>query len=359
MHPSPLLQILDLARWAPSGDNTQPWSFEVLAEDRLVLQGRDTREDVVYDLDGHASQLAIGTLIETAAIAATAHGLALTSRRDESSPEALPRFHITLVPDTRISRSPLVEFIPQRRVQRKPMPRAALAPAQKAALEAAVGPGYRLHWIESTTGRSAMARLLFASAKIRLTIPEAFEVHRRVIEWGARFSRDRVPSAALGVDAMSVAMMRFALQSWDRVQRMNRFAAGTVLPRIQMDWLPGLRCAAHLAILADQPPRSIDDHVAAGRAVQRVWLTATSLGLNHQPEMTPLIFSRYVREGRRFSSEPKAWQRAERLAPVLDGLLGGRSPHAVWLGRIGAGPRAEARSERRALSDLIVKSQPG
>jgi nitroreductase len=25
-------QILDLARWAPSGDNTQPWRFEIKGE---------------------------------------------------------------------------------------------------------------------------------------------------------------------------------------------------------------------------------------------------------------------------------------------------------------------------------------
>ena len=28
-----LLQILDLARWAPSGDNTQPWRFELIGDE--------------------------------------------------------------------------------------------------------------------------------------------------------------------------------------------------------------------------------------------------------------------------------------------------------------------------------------
>ena len=27
-----LVKILDLARWAPSGDNTQPWRFEIVDE---------------------------------------------------------------------------------------------------------------------------------------------------------------------------------------------------------------------------------------------------------------------------------------------------------------------------------------
>jgi len=43
-------QILDLARWAPSGDNTQPWRFEIVDEVNVVVHGFDTREHCVYDL---------------------------------------------------------------------------------------------------------------------------------------------------------------------------------------------------------------------------------------------------------------------------------------------------------------------
>ena len=31
--------ILDLARWAPSGDNTQSWRFEIRSERHLVIHG--------------------------------------------------------------------------------------------------------------------------------------------------------------------------------------------------------------------------------------------------------------------------------------------------------------------------------
>jgi hypothetical protein len=55
-----LEQILDLARWAPSGDNTQPWRFVIEADNRVAVHGRDTRDHCVYDLDGHASQVALG-----------------------------------------------------------------------------------------------------------------------------------------------------------------------------------------------------------------------------------------------------------------------------------------------------------
>ena len=68
-----LLHILDQARWAPSGDNTQPWRFELAAPDHVVVHASDTRADTVYDLDGHPSQISVGALLETIAIAASAH----------------------------------------------------------------------------------------------------------------------------------------------------------------------------------------------------------------------------------------------------------------------------------------------
>jgi len=46
-------QILDQARWAPSGDNTQPWRFEIKGPLHVVVHGSDTRRHCVYDLDGH------------------------------------------------------------------------------------------------------------------------------------------------------------------------------------------------------------------------------------------------------------------------------------------------------------------
>jgi len=121
-----------------------------------------------------------------------------------------------------------------------------------------------------------------------------------------------------------------------------------------MDLLPGLFCAAHFAILADKSPKTVGDYVAAGRAVQRFWLTATGLGLQLQPELTPLIFTRYVREGRPFSRLPGAMDTAIRLGNRLSRLLQNDPvEQAVFLGRIGSGDVATSRSLRLPVERLI------
>jgi hypothetical protein len=352
--PRPVAEILELARWAPSGDNTQPWRFEVIDDHHLVVHGFDTREDCVYDLDGHPSQIAHGALLETLAIAASAHGLRADIRRRPGSPDTHPDYLVELTPDGSVTPDPLLPHIRKRSVQRRPMRTTPLGAAQKQALQDAVGKLYIVRWFEGGTQRWHLAKLMFDNAKLRLTLPEAYAVHRDIIEWNARFSEDRVPDRALGLDAMTLRLMRWVMTSWQRVEFFNTWLAGHLTPRIEMDLLPGLFCGAHFAILADKAPETVDDYVAAGRAVQRFWLTATGLGLQLQPEMTPLIFGRYVREGRAFSKLAAATGRAEELYRRLSALLPGKAvEQTVFLGRIGRGRPAGSRSLRRSLDNLL------
>jgi hypothetical protein len=353
MMPSGVLrEILDLARWAPSGDNTQVWRFEVLADDHLLVHAWDTRADTVYDLDGHPSQIAIGTLLETLSIAASAHGLrAQVERRDSDEPHRY-LFDVRLAADVSVTPSPLLGAIRQRSVQRRPMSRRPLTSEQKAALGQAIGPGYTLAWLESFAERVRAARLMYNNAHLRLTMPEAFEVHRRIIHWGVEKSPDRVPDKALGVDPATLRLMKWAMHSWRRMSVVNR-SMGTWAPRLQMDFIPGVACAAHVVLKARTQPQTIDDYVDAGRAVQRFWLTLTHLGLFMQPEMTPLIFSRYVREQRQFTRQQRLHGLAAQLARESSALVFTGEHFPVYMGRVGAGPAPTARSERLPLEQLL------
>ena len=349
---STIEQILDLARWAPSGDNTQVWRFEILAPDHVAVHCYDTRDHVVYDLDGHPSQVAVGAMLETMAIAASAHGWRAEAVRRGDSPDTHPVFDVRFAPDAAIAPSPLLAVITTRSVQRRPLSTRPLTAQEKQALEAAVGPSHQVQWIEGFGGRWAAARLMFRNAKLRLTMPEAYEVHRSIIDWGKTHSPDKVPDQALGVDNGTLALMKWAMASWQRVNTMNTLM-GTWAPRLQMDLVPGLACAAHFVIRAPRAPAGIDDYVAAGRATQRFWLTLTALGLHMQPEMTPLIFGRYVRNAVRFTRLDQLQEAARKLYAQLTGLIGAAPETAVFMGRLGAGKAPTARSLRKPLAELM------
>lgn len=355
---TPMERILDLARWAPSGDNDQPWKFEIVDDTHVVIHANDTREWCVYDLDGTSSQIAVGALLETLAIAASGEGLRAEASLRPESPEESPLIDVKLVPDQALSPHPLLPFIKPRVTQRKPFTDRPLAASQKQSLERAVGDGFSVLWVEGKAGRRQMAKLLFQNAHIRLTTPEAFEVHRRNIEWGVQFSEDRMPEGALGLDLPTRKIMRWALQSWKRVQFMNRFFAGTWLPRLQMDWRTALGCAAHFVIISDKPLESVEDYLSGGRAMQRFWLEATRQGLQFQPEMTPIIFSRYVTQSRVFTTITSEQELAARLSGDLSNLLGGQDAmsRGVYMGRVGFGTTPESRSTRPPLESLLIES---
>lgn len=350
--------IVDLARWAPSGDNTQPWAFEIRDDNTLIVHGHDTRHDCVYDFEGRASQIALGALLQSIELAAADHGL----RADVGqlpSEDAQYRFSVKLRPDPQVAPDPRTPYIRTRVTQRRPMRTRPLHPRQKEILEEAAGPDFELAWFEQPQERLRMARLMARNGRIRLTTPEAFSVHQQIIEWGETESTTRIPERAVGVDPLTGRIMRWALQSWERASVLNRYFGGTLLPRMQLDLLPAYCCAGHFVLLRREPPREPADQIAAGRALQRFWLEATRQGLLIQPEYTPLVFAGYTRADTPFTDDPRLVEQARAVTAELEHLLGeDRLGRAVFMGRIGSGRRPRARSTRKPLSELLREPPP-
>jgi nitroreductase len=333
--------VLDLARWTPSGDNAQPWRFERLGERSFAAHGQPGGRDI-YDLQGHATELALGALLETIEIAARGNGMrADVERRDGAV------FHVLLTDDPD-ARDPLATVIRTRSVQRRPLSTTPLTLRQREALVRAAAP-LELRLLD----RRRAARLNFANALLRLGTPEAFATHAAAIEWGAERSEERMPDRALGVDPLTARVMRWALASKSRAARLDRLG-GSLGPALQMSLLPGLACAAHFVLLAPRPPT---DYLEAGRAVQRFWLTATLVGLQLQPEYTPLVIHEYVRDGVPFTGDERSRARARAISGRLARLLGADAlERAVFYGRLGSGPPAAARSTRLPLERLMIES---
>ncbi len=344
-------QIIELARWAPSGDNSQPWRFNIVSPLHVKVYGLDKRD--FYDRDGHSQQISMGAMLETFAIAATSWGLRVQVSLAEIFSEFEPIFDLHLSHDKSIVADPLVGSIRSRSVQRREFSTKALDEAALSALQRSVGPGYFVAWKSSLVDRLRMALMLFYSAKIRLISPEAYVVHKNMIRWDAQFSEEGIPDQALGAPRFLLPSMRFVLADWQRVQFSNRFLAGTWMPRLLMDFMPAIACAGHFAIAAANPPQTFDDRIEAGRRIQRFWLTVTSLGLCMQPAITPLVFARYAREQAVFPLLSRLSKMAHKVGDSLDHLW---SPdiarRAVFMGRVGHGEAPKARSERLSVQAL-------
>ena len=354
-------KILDLARWAPSGDNSQPWRFEILGEDSLLVCLEISKDNVYESHNPLPLLLSGGSLLETIRTAASAFGRALVwSYEGTNGLNHQIRIELPKSPGT--AEDPLVPTIKTRSVDRTPYARRKLSEADKAALAEALGDELAIEWHESLGDRLKLARLNAMATDIRLRIEEAFLVHKGMLDWERDFSATGIPAKVVGLDAGTLKIMRWGFKDWRRLQRMNSVPGGLLPTILQMDYLPAIFSAALFTIRrvgsTDAAGSESEAMLRIGIALQRFWLTAEHRGLVLQPALATAIFAQYGRHDEPFTEDDKARKRAKDLDRALQqGGYGGDD--LVFLGRIGTPKRQgpKPRSVRRPLSELILRKE--
>ncbi len=362
-----LLALLDLARWAPSGDNTQPWRFEVLGERLLRIHLVVPDPAHPYEFRGGApTLLAGGMLLESLRVAARADGWAMDWRIEPDDAPWRIRVEFHEAPagapsvggEASAATEPGVAALLLRSVVRGPLGARPLTAAQKTRLAAALGPELDITWHETAGERLRMGRLGAIATDIRLRAPETFPVHRRMVDWHRTRSPDGLPAGAIGLDRPTLAIMRWAMRDWGRMRRLNT-VLGTWTAQLQLDLRPAIASAAFFVVRAREtdaaPVAGGEATLRHGMALQRFWLVAEALGLAMQPALATLAFAHYGRHGTEFTADARLRERAAVLAARLETVAG--DPDAlVFMGRIGQrrpglpGPR----SVRRPLEELLL-----
>ena len=365
---TPLDEILRAARWAPSGDNTQPWRFEVLGKEdgesvRVHLNGH--AKDNVYEYrSGEPTLLAGGALLESLRIAASGWGRRMEWHYEgDENQDASHRIRVDFFPSDTVQPDPLIAQLMLRSVDRRRYRSRPLTAHEKQTLEQAAGSEILLDWQETIGDRLGMAWLGAKATDIRLRTPEAYETHRRMLDFQRDHSPDGIPARAIGLDRGTLLVMRWAMQRFQRLRMLNRFG-GTWSVAAQLDLLTGWGSAAFFTMRLASPPSGsapsgpegrTEQLLRAGQDIQRFWLEASRLGLAVQPGLAILAFAYYGEVGIRFTTEEPLLHKAKRLSEGFRRKLG-RDPGAfVFLGRIGE-PYSKLplyRSTRRRLAELM------
>jgi nitroreductase len=354
---SPIEEIIDIARWAPSGDNAQPWRFRLIDDDTVIVTVKDDSGDNVYEYrNAEPTLLSAGMLLESMRIAATAFSRQV-SWTYEGRNNSNYKIRISLEQRSGIEVDPLYSYLPIRSVNRRPYKRRRLSPDSKKRLSDALGNQLTLKLYEQFGERWRFSRLNARATDIRLRIPETFSIHRRIIDWERNQSPVGIPARAVGLDPLTLRIMRWAMQRWSRTQLLNHLG-GTFTAALQMDYVPGLCSAAFFTIAMSggvSPEHRISALLQAGESIQRFWLTATKLGLAVQPGLATLAFAHYGKMSVPFTTDLSARRSSKRLASSLERALRATAGECIFIGRIGW-PLAETkicRSTRLPLAELI------
>lgn len=287
---TPVQQLINIIKWTPSGDNEQPWEFNVLSPNTFEFSLKDTRN--YYNFDGRMTALTAGML--TASIEEASFSLSYWAKIEGNT--------VTLTKYVdKLNLPVLGDYIEARKTNRGLYARDLLSNVHKETLNSIP----EVVWLPD---RFKMARLNAKASFIKLK--EAYEHHKKVIDF--RNSGSGVPAATLNLDPITLKIMYWAMQDFDRLKRLPK-----LVPILEMDFLPSLFCATHYAIEAD-------DDFTGGHRAMRFMLLAEQLGLQHQPMMAPLILTR--------------------KGIMKDDIF---NPRTVWVGRIGYGNDPTYRAERK------------
>jgi len=377
----PIEEVFEHAKWAPSGDNMQPQRIEVLSELTCIIHGFDTRDHVVYDLQGNASKLALGCFIENCKIAAQSLNyelsVSLTTNKKGKEPDhegysIFPTFSLSLTPAKEaLKQHSLFPYIETRCVQRKRMGTRELTTFEKQKLTDILPKGFSVIWKESFAERWKVAKFMYGNSTTRLSMKEGYDVHSKIMEFtpisqdtspekncNSTFSKDKLPAKSLGIDPITIALTKWTLQSWSRFRFLDKYLGGTIAPKLLLDFSTAIKSCAHFIIVADNEPQTLEDYLAAGAAIQRFWLQATELQLGFQPEQTPVIFSEYLRNNIDFTKEEFTQKNVISIDKDFKKLIGEENvKRAVFMGRLGRTTTPTSRSVRLSLDELRYKKE--
>lgn len=353
-------EILDQAKWAPSGDNGQPWLVTIEDDFSFTLKV-DRAKRNVYNLLEMPDLISAGMFLENAVIAARYKGYDLKSRITEGKVEArlVPS---SVVSTERLNKSRILyPYIKTRSVNRYPYKLKPIPPLVAAAAEELLDHDIKIHWLNGMSEKWAVARATMMTSDIRLRLPETYFVHKHMIDWSGQNSTDKMPADSLGANKLSTALTRWALQSERRNRILLKMPAATMSFQVELDLIPSIFCASHFVMSFDPavtPDPQPSDYIRAGANMQRFWLYLTSQNMALQPWYIPIMFSRYIDGNIPFTVDNALHKKAGKLHDhVVQKILtpiGVPLKDVFFTGRIGYPTKIpKTRSIRKPLSYFI------
>lgn len=275
--------ILESATRAPTGENDQPWKWTVLNK-AIELRVDKKRMYTPYSIDLRITDMSLGGAIENLAIAASARGYQATVTY---FPDSNDQLHIAdIILEKGGKPDELYREIEERQSNREPYRTDPLTHAEIAAMVAA-NPEKKAD-VLFITDRNAINKLARATSVHERfifgnkTIHDYFFSH---VNWTKRSDEQRrigLSYKLLGLPAYMGIPLWFS-KTWP-IGLLKSLGFPVIAELIGA--MIGRKAGAYGAIVIES--NTLLDFVKAGRVMERVWLTATGLGLAVQP-MTGIV----------------------------------------------------------------------
>ncbi|MFA6503005.1 MAG: hypothetical protein WCT45_01975 [Candidatus Paceibacterota bacterium] len=340
-----LVSLLKDACRAPSGDNVQPWRFRYDGSS-LSLYNIPGIHNPHLDFDERGAYIAHGALIENLCIAAPHYGYAaaVTLFPDATDEHLVAQFRFS--PQTQ-NDDPLYAAIATRATNRHPYKEDAIAQETFSALAASVEqiPDVRLVLVTGRNERVALARAVSRAEVVVLDHKPIADHFFADIVW--TLEEEKRKKSGFFVRSLEFNPLQTFVFWLASKPRMMQFFRMLSLPRFIADQDAKLYATGAVTGGMFLKDESRESFIAAGRALERLWLTATEHHLGFQP-LIGMSFIAYKSEtGRSVLPSLLAREMHTALASAKQVLGGGKEEMLAILFRTGVAPAPSTYSSRK------------
>lgn len=344
-------KLVKSASMAPSSDNLQPWEFRKVGDsiELYLVQRRLLKVDV----DNMFSWISLGAALQNMEEQAASQGLKTTIEYGDDlggpDPAAVLTFHEYGGLDN------LSSWIPLRTTNRSAFEKRTL---EKEVLDAMLIENHAmdvgLHYLSDKPGLQSIADIDRCCSRILLEHKDFFDAFFDTL----LFTKEEIEEKRLGMDIKSLDIPLVFAFIAQRLKRLNinrilcRLGMGKVIAGILAKRL--LEASGLLLITIKE--RSPREFIQGGRAMEKLWLKASSLGLSVHPYgVIPQYFTMAVQEPERFL----AGQAKEILShekSFYDAFPQAKGEFPLMMLRIGYSAEPSVRTTIRLRPRQIIRS---
>ncbi|MBU6490732.1 nitroreductase family protein [Patescibacteria group bacterium] len=348
-----LERVLEAGNSAPSGENCQPWHF-VVHGSTIEVHLLPERDQSPYGWGQRASYLANGAVIENIVIAASAEQYRAEVHYFPNPSDEWHVATIVLTKDSTIESDPLASYITKRISNRKPYKKDQLTGEERKTLaNAAAHGGYGMFALaEAPEEVGRLGRVGSTNEEVMLANRSLHDFFFSHVSWTKE--EDDEKKAGFYIKTLELpppAKLMFKIfRNWPIMRVLGTIGFNRIVAKQNAATNASASAIGAFMIARTEPL----DFVKIGRAVERLWLTATSLGLSLQPLTGVLFFKLRFDGGERdgFSSHEQklvidAYQEASRIFHA-DGK------HIAFTFRIGRGDAPSAHAIRFPLAEAVT-----
>ncbi len=276
-----IIQILNSAVNAPSGDNSQPWRFECNKQS-ITLYNLPKRDNEIFNYGQRGSYIAHGALIENITLLAGEKNLQTTITLFPDKNDISKIANIYLEPSLETKVDPLVHAISSRCTNRKIFNPDPLDPEVKDAFtHFKNNPSENLIFLENHLDKNAIAQAASIAEYTMLEYKPLHDAFFNFISWNKKEEQQR--QIGMYIKTLELNMPQQFIFTLFKYWLADRLLSKLRLPKLIASSNAQIyaSCAAIGGIFT--PQENPENFIATGRMLQRIWLTVTKLGLSLQP----------------------------------------------------------------------------